>query len=51
MAAVYGRPAKIDSAVVPREIQDSWIRCERLGVRGLEKPQHRILSEGPSRTC
>jgi transcriptional regulator of acetoin/glycerol metabolism len=35
---------KIDSAVVPREIQESWMRCERQGVRYLEKPQHRILS-------
>ena len=38
--------AKIDSAVVPIEIVDSWWRCRRLGLDPLAEPKHRILT-GP----
>lgn len=33
----------IDSAIIPREVQDSWVRCQELGLDPLARPQHEIL--------
>jgi sigma-54 dependent transcriptional regulator, acetoin dehydrogenase operon transcriptional activator AcoR len=36
--------SNIDVSIVPKEVLDSWIRCEKLGVDPLSKPKHQILT-------